>query len=103
MNRLRAKKERFTEEVDVVALNGTTVVAVAEAKWTNKPLSAKVLADLVEFKLPAMLQSGLEVSVPEIVLASKSGFSDGLVDEAAKNTNVTLVDARQLLSDLTSR
>ncbi len=103
LNRLRAKKERLTEEVDAVALNGAKVVAVAEAKWTTKPMPAKVLADLVEFKLPAMVQAGLKVSAPEIVLASKSGFSEGLVDEAATNANVTLIDARQVLSDLTSR
>ena len=103
LNRLRAKKERFSEEVDAAALNGTTVVAVAEAKWTNKPMPATTLADLLEFKLPAMVQAGLKVNAPEIVLASRSGFSDGLVGEAAKNANVTLVGARQVLSDLTSR
>lgn len=101
LNKLRALKERFTEEVDAVALNGTTVVAVAEARWTNKPMPAKVLTDLIDFKLPAMIQAGLKVSSPEIVLASKSGFSDGLIDEATKNANVALIDAHRVLDDLT--
>lgn len=50
-----------------------------------------------------MVQAGLKVNAHEIVLASKSGFSDGLVNAAAKTANVTLVEARKVLSDLTSR
>lgn len=101
LNRLRARKERFTEEIDAVALNGSTVEAVAEAKWTGRPMPATVLADLLEFKLPAMAQADLAVSNPEIVLASKAGFSTGLISDAATLGNVTLIEARDLLTDLT--
>lgn len=101
LHKLRQRKERFSEEVDAVALHGTTVLAVAEAKWTNKAMPAKVLTDLVDFKLPAMAQAGLTITDPEIVLASRSGFSNDLLIEAAANPNVVLVDADQVLADLT--
>jgi uncharacterized protein len=98
----RATKTRSTEEIDTVALSGRRVTAVAEAKWTNRPLGAGVLRDLVEYKLPALAQAGFNVLGAEIVLASRNGFSDGLVELAAKVPNTHLVEAADLLGDLLS-
>lgn len=35
---MRAKKERFTEEIDTIVLRGSQATAVADAKWTAKPM-----------------------------------------------------------------
>jgi AAA+ ATPase superfamily predicted ATPase len=102
LNQHRAAKKRFTEEIDTVALSGTRVTAVAEAKWTNKPLDAGVLVDLVDYKLPALTQAGLTVVGTEIVLASRNGFSKGLVELAAQIPNAHLIEAADLLTDLLS-
>lgn len=100
LNRLRASKERTTEEIDTVAVRGRQVVAVAEAKWTNKPLDASVLSDLLDYKLPALAQAGFNVAGVEIVLASRSGFTNGLEALAATTPGTHLVTAGDLLSDL---
>ncbi len=100
LHALRAKKERFTEEVDGVALHGKQVIAVAEAKWTTKPLGASTLASLHEHKLPAMAQAGLATTGCDIVLASKSGFSEGVRELAAEMDSVHLIDATELIGKL---
>jgi hypothetical protein len=102
LNRLRAARERSTEEIDAVALRGQRVAAVAEAKWTNKPLAARVLSDLLDYKLPALAQAGFTVGAAEIVLASRSGFTKGLRDLAAVAPNTTLIDATDLLDEVVS-
>jgi hypothetical protein len=94
---LRAQKTRFTEEIDTVALAGRTVLAACEAKWTAKPLDAAVLASLLEHKLTAMAQAGFNVATAEIVLASKSGFTDGVRTLALEHPNVVLLEAKDLL------
>lgn len=100
LNRLRASKERFTEEIDTVVLNGKTVTAVAEAKWTNKQMSADVLTDLLEFKIPTLKQAKLNTADAEIVLVSRGGFSPGLRALAADTPETHLIDARNLLKEL---
>ena len=100
LHALRARKERSTEEIDAVALHAKKVVAVAEAKWTNKPLGARVLADLTQFKLPALTQAGFDVTGCDIVLASKSGFTDGVRELAATVRGVQLLDAEILIRAL---
>lgn len=100
LHRLRATKERFTEEIDTVALHGPKVTAVAEAKWTNKPLGAAVLSDVLAYKLPALAQAGYDVTGTEIVLASRSGFTDSLRELSEQTPNVVLVEAGELLNDL---
>ncbi|MDQ2755107.1 MAG: DUF234 domain-containing protein [Actinomycetota bacterium] len=47
LNPLRARKERFTDEVDTVVLRGKSMEAAAEAAWTTKPKSADLLTDLI--------------------------------------------------------
>ena len=102
LNHLRATKERFTEEVDTVVLSGKNITAVAEAKWTSKPMSADVLTDLLNYKLPALAQAGFKTAGVDLVLASRSGFTDGLLDLAASIPNAHLVEARDLLAELVS-
>lgn len=97
---LRAAKQRHTEEVDVVGLRGREVAVVAEVKWTGKPLDAAVLADLREFKLPALAQAGLDVHDARIVLVSRSGFTRSLRAMAAGDDVVRLVPFDEVLRDL---
>lgn len=59
------------------------MVVALEAKWTNRALGADVLTDLLDYKLPAMAQAGLDIDRTEIVLASRSGFTKGLEALAA--------------------
>jgi AAA+ ATPase superfamily predicted ATPase len=101
LHSLRARKERFSEEIDAVGINGRQVVVVAEAKWTASPMKAEVLTALQEFKVPALAQSGLKVTPPpRIVLASRAGFSQGLVRLAATNPAVRLVSADEMLGEI---
>lgn len=102
LHRLRATKTRFTEEIDTVALHGRRVVAAAEAKWTMKPLDAAVLTSLLDHKLPAMAQAGFDVGGCAIVLASRSGFTDGVRRLADDHPRVRLVNATDLLAELTN-
>lgn len=100
LHRLRAAKERFTEEIDAVALHHRDVSVVAEAKWTSKPVGARVLSDLLEYKLPALAQAGLDTTASELVLVSKSGFSAGLRELADTIPRVLLMPASDVLDEL---
>lgn len=77
LNRLRATKRRSTEEIDAVVLRGKQVAAVAEVKWTDKPLDVGVLSDLIDFKITALAQAKFVTSGVHIVLVSKSAFTSG--------------------------
>ena len=99
---LRRAKERFSEEIDVVVVDGTKVVAVAEAKWTNSKMRADVLTDLDDYKLPALAQAGFDVSGADIVLAAKVGFSKALRELSAGRPEVRLLPAESLLEDLSA-
>jgi AAA+ ATPase superfamily predicted ATPase len=100
LDSLRRDKQRFTEEIDVVVLDGKRVLAVAEAKWTNSQMPADVLTDLDNYKLPALAQAGFQVSGAEIVLAAKSGFTRSMKELAAGRPKVRLLPATDLLADL---
>jgi hypothetical protein len=83
-NEFRQRKERSTEEIDAVGSQRGRATVVAEAKWTNRPLTPAIINDLDTYKIPALRQSGLNiVAEPRIVLASKAGYSDSLVKLAA--------------------
>jgi uncharacterized protein len=99
----RASRTRFSEEVDVVGLAGRRAVVAVEAKWTNAPLDAGVLTALADHKLPALAQAGLDVTGCALVLASRSGFTDGVRALAAERGDVTLVTATDLVRDLYTR
>ena len=98
LNQLRRAKERSTEEIDAVGIMRRKVVVVAEAKWTNGAMSADVLTDVRDYKVPALGQAGFDVTGYETVLASRSGFTQSLVDLAAADNTVRLVDAATILT-----
>lgn len=100
LNNLRRTHEPSSEEIDVVVLDGRKVLAVAEAKWTNGDMTADVLTDLDNYKLPALAQAGFEVSGADIVLAAKRDFSESLQTLAGTRSNVTLLPAHEMLAAL---
>ena len=101
LNALRQTKVRSTEEIDGVGISNRNIEVVGEAKWTNKVMPTQVLADIYNFKIPAMVQDGFKTpSPPRIVLASRSGFSKGLRTEAARNPNVMLLSAEELFAQV---
>jgi uncharacterized protein len=100
LNALRKTGERSSEEIDVVGLQRSAVTVVGECKWTSGRLTAKVLDDIEDYKIPAMRQAGLRVAHPFIVLFSRSGFKTNLVDQAADRDDVRLVELDQLVQGL---
>jgi AAA+ ATPase superfamily predicted ATPase len=96
---LRRQSLRVTEEIDVVAADGRRVRLVGECKWTNQQMRKVVLDDLLQYKLPALGQAGVDVSDVRIVLFARSGFAPDL-RAAAGDHGVQLVDVHQLVNDL---
>ena len=96
---LRRKRARSTEEIDVVGASGDRVTVVGECRWQQRAMAREVLNDLLEFKLPALAQTRVEISSPSLALFSRAGFRDGLVNEAAERGDVELVDLDRLLAD----
>lgn len=96
LNELRAKNERSTEEIDIVGLRGRRATVVGEVRWRSGPMSVAYLGELDRFKLPALRQAGTEVANPTIVLVSRSGFTDGLREAAAKDERIVLVGPERL-------
>jgi hypothetical protein len=93
---LRKSGSRGSEEIDVVGGRGTRATVVGECRWQSRPMKQEVLSDLLEFKIPALTQTGVETSDAEIVLFSKAGFTDGLRTKAGQRGDVTLVDLETL-------
>lgn len=94
----RRTKERSTEEIDAVGSQRGRITVVAEAKWTNSPLTAAIVDDLERYKIPALRQSGLKVIAhPRIVLLSKAGYAKSLVALASENDRIELVDVGEAL------
>ncbi len=92
---------RSTEEIDAIGIKGRTVLVVGEAKWTNKVLPMDVLANLREFKIPALAQDGFTLSKDlKVILSSRSGFSRSVLDAAAADRSIRLVPAEELLERL---
>jgi uncharacterized protein len=75
---LRRQRLATTEEIDVVAVSGRAVTVVGECKWTAQPMRRAVLDDLLERKVLALAQVGVDVSGARIVLFSRSGFAPDL-------------------------
>jgi AAA+ ATPase superfamily predicted ATPase len=93
---LRRQGLATTEEIDIVAAAGRTVTVAGECKWTAQPMRQAVLDDLVERKLPALAQAGVDVSRAEVVLFSRSGFAPDLRSAAAER-GARLVDLDDLV------
>lgn len=98
LNAERKAKRRLNEEIDGVGLHRKRVEVALEAKWTNAKLSADVLTDLLDYKLPAMSQAGYDTTRTHLVLASRSGFTGATIKLAAEHDNVTLLTAEDVLT-----
>ncbi len=96
---LRRAKVRLTEEIDVVGARGAKVTMVGECRWQNQQMRRQTLTDILDYKLPALAQSGVDTSSVTIVLFSKSGFHKELAEEARRRRKVELVDLERLLGD----
>lgn len=101
LNRLRRSGERSTEEIDVVGTARMRVTLVGEVKWTSKPVSERILSDLIDYKIPALEQDGFRLSNEIVtVLFSRSGYSAGLRDRAEDDPRLVLVDVHEMLSTM---
>ncbi len=96
---LRRAGVRSTEELDVVGARGDRVTLVGECRWQRRRVGRELLADVLEHKLPALAQVGVDVSGASILLFSRSGFRRDLVDEVARRGDVVLVDLPTLLGE----
>jgi hypothetical protein len=72
-------------------------VVVAEAMWTNSKLDAKVVTDLINYKLPALDEAKLDTSGTQIVLASRSGFTQAVHAMASSDECIRLIAAEEIL------
>lgn len=103
LNKHRQARERFSEEIDVVGAHRRNLVLVGECKWTTYPMRKRVLDDLRDYKLPALEQERrLKVPArgPQILLFSRTGFSDDLMATARSDDTVSLVTLDELVSEL---
>lgn len=92
-NAHRRAGTRSTEEIDAVGLLRNRVTAVAECRWTNRPMTPAIVHDIDRYKLPALADSGLRIAKdPQVILLCRSGYSDGLVELAATDPRIHLVD-----------
>lgn len=96
---LRRAGIRSTEEIDVVGARGSTATVVGECRWQSQPVGRQLLTDILEYKLPALAQTKVDTSSTRIVLFSKSGFKQGLKDEALRRGDVELVTLDRLLGE----
>lgn len=94
---LRQSGERESEEIDVVGMRRGRVSLIGECKWTARPLSVKILKEIEDYKLPALVQSGARI--PEdltTVLFSRAGYTDGLHEAASGRDDLRLVELGEL-------
>ena len=88
----RRTGERTTEEIDIVGLRGKHATLIGEVRWRTQPMSVAILGEIDRFKVPALRQAGVEVDRPVILLVSRSGFTDGVREAAARESRIMLVD-----------
>ncbi|MGH8888542.1 MAG: ATP-binding protein [Acidothermaceae bacterium] len=98
LHSLRREGARSTEEIDIVATARGRVTLIGESRWRNRPIDVNYLNEIDTYKLPALRQSGLKVSQqPQIMLFSRSGYTDRLRTVANGRDDVTLVDVGNAL------
>lgn len=99
LHQLRARHEREVEEIDLVGLRRGRVAVIGECKWTRRPVSVSLLAEIEKHKLPALRQSGakIEKAGPLVVLFSGAGFTDGLRKVADESERLRLVELEELV------
>jgi AAA+ ATPase superfamily predicted ATPase len=103
LNKHRQARTRLTEEIDVVGAHRRNLVLVGECKWTTDAMPKRVLDDLRDYKLPALEQERrLKVPTrgPQVLLFSRTGFSDELIETARSDDTVSLVTLDELVSEL---
>jgi len=84
---------RSQEEIDLVAGDGKDYL-FCECKWRNEKIDMSVLRGLKE-KADVF---GGKRSYTYFILFSKSGFSDGVIEEATKDSSILLVDLEKIMS-----
>ena len=63
-----------------------------------------MLDEIERYKLPALRQSGLKVAArPAILLFSRSGFKQALVEAASDREDLQLISASQVVDGLLDR
>jgi AAA+ ATPase superfamily predicted ATPase len=98
-NDLRRRKERTTEEIDAVGSMRSRITLLAECKWTNRPLGPAIVADIDDYKIPALRDAGFRVAdEPRIVLFARAGYSAALQDLAARDGRIELIDVAKELA-----
>lgn len=92
---------RSKEEIDVVGVKGRIVQVLGEAKWRNGNLKISVATDLENYKIPALIATGLSVPVERtVVLASRGGFTKDIRQLASSDNRIRLLDAVTLLNEV---
>ena len=81
------------EEIDLVAKDGKDYI-FGECKWRNEKLDLPVLREL---KTKADIFSTNRNNT-YYVLFSKSGFTDAVINEAKSDSNIMLVDLKELMN-----
>jgi AAA+ ATPase superfamily predicted ATPase len=98
LNELRRAGVRSSEEIDVVGMARSRVVVVGEARWRSGVMDLRYLTEIEQFKIPALRQSGVKVAAaPIIVLFSRGGYHERLVEAASEREDVVLVEVRAAL------
>ena len=89
----------MSEEIDVVAASGRRVSVIGECDGPGSRCAAGSWTTMVEHKVPALAQVGVDVGQAQIVLFSRSGFAPDL-RAAAGEREVRLVGLDQPVADL---
>jgi AAA+ ATPase superfamily predicted ATPase len=98
---LRRTGARRSEEIDLVGLSRRMIKVVGECRWRKAPMDVAVLAELRNFKMPALAQVNGVTMAPDcrILLFSRAGFTKGL-QRVAQAERVQLVNADEVVGAL---
>ena len=88
---------RSSEEIDVVGMARGRVVVIGEVRWRSRPMGVDILGEIDRFKLPALRKAVSVATRPQIVLVSRSGFTDGLREAATADDRLRLIDLEELV------
>jgi AAA+ ATPase superfamily predicted ATPase len=94
----RAAGERTNEEIDIVGTARGRVVMIGEVRWRSKPMDVGVLGEIERFKLPALRRVTTVEARPQVMLVSRSGFTDGLRLAASRDASIQLVGLDELVA-----
>ena len=101
MTVLNDREERTRHQVDVVALGPggrrrKTVRLLGEAKGSVRPMTAGDLRRLERVRSLLSTAGRADVSTARLALFARSGFTDDLLREAGRRTDVELIDLHRL-------